>query len=82
MALAISIEHQELRRLLVEAARQGANHAIDDLVCYHFNEACERLGVSYNTLKKRIAEGKLRSVDGRITGAEIRRYLNQRSATA
>lgn len=80
--MVITIEDHELRRLLVEAARQGANHAIDDLVCYHFNEACERLGVSYNTLKKRIAEGKLQSVDGRITGAEIRRYLNQRSAIA
>ncbi len=75
--MVITIEHHELQRLLVEAARQGANHAIDDLVCYHFNEACERLGISYNTLKKRILEGKIEAIDGRITGAEIRRYLSR-----
>jgi len=75
--MALTIEQHELQRLLVEAARLGANHAIEDMVCYHFNEACERLGISYNTLKKRIQEGKIRPVDGRITGAEIRRYLAQ-----
>lgn len=75
--MVVTIEQHELQRMLVEAARLGANHAIDDLVCYHFNEACERLGISYNTLKKRILEGKIRPVDGRITGAEIRRYLAQ-----
>lgn len=75
--MVITIEQHELQRLLIEAARQGANHAIDDLVCYHFNDACARLGISYNTLKKRILEGKIRPVDGRITGAEIRRYLNR-----
>lgn len=32
--------------------------------------------MSYNTLKKRICEGKIRCIDGRITGAEIRRYLS------
>ncbi len=75
--MTITIEQHELRKMLVEAARLGANHAIDDLVCYHFNEACERLGISYNTLKKRIQEDKIHPVDGRITGAEIRRYLAQ-----
>jgi predicted site-specific integrase-resolvase len=53
----------------------GANHAIDDMVCYHLKDACACLGISYNTLKRRIDEGKIRSVDGRVTGAEIRRYL-------
>ncbi|WP_241131118.1 hypothetical protein [Achromobacter xylosoxidans] len=80
--MVITIEQHELQRLLVEAARQGANHAIEGLVCYHYNEACERLGVSYNTLKKRIQEGKIRSVDGRITGGEIRRYLGNRPGGA
>jgi predicted DNA-binding protein (UPF0251 family) len=75
--MTITLEQHELQRMLVEAARLGANHAIEDMVCYHFNEACERLGISYNTLKKRIQEGKIRPVDGRITGAEIRRYLAQ-----
>lgn len=76
--MVVTLEQHELHRMLIEAARLGANHAIDDLVCYHFNEACERLDISYNTLKKRILEGKIRPVDGRITGAEIRRYLLER----
>jgi hypothetical protein len=69
------IEQHELQRMLIEAARIGANHAIEDMVCYHLKDACARLGISYNTLKKRIQERKIRAVDGRITGAEIRRYL-------
>lgn len=73
----VTIEQHELQRLLVEAARLGANHAIEDMVCYHLKDACARLGISYNTLKKRILEGKIQAVDGRITGAEIRRYLAQ-----
>lgn len=75
--MVVTIEPHELQRMLVEAARLGANHAIEDLVCYHLQDACARLGVSYNTLKKRIAQGKIRCIDGRITGAEIRRYLNE-----
>lgn len=73
----ITLEQHELKQLLVEAARLGANHAIEDMVCYHYNDACKRLGMSYNTLQRRIQEKKLRPVDGRITGAELRRYLTQ-----
>ncbi|WP_322995222.1 helix-turn-helix domain-containing protein [Castellaniella sp.] len=61
--------------MLAEAAHRGASRAIEDMVCYHFNEACARLGISYNTLQKRIREGKIHPIDGRITGAELRRYL-------
>lgn len=75
--MTLTLEQHELQKMLVEAARIGANHAIEDMVCYHFKDACTRLGVSYNTLQKRILEGKIRPVDGRITGAEIRRYLTQ-----
>lgn len=75
--MVVTIERHELQRLLVEAARLGANHAIEDMVCYHLKDACARLGISYNTLKKRIQEGKIKAVDGRITGAEIRRYLRE-----
>ena len=32
-------------------------------------------GISYNTLQKRIRKGKIHPIDGRITGAELRRYL-------
>lgn len=65
----------QLRELLEEAARRGAHTAFEELTLYHLKDACARLGMSYNTLKKRICEGKIHCVDGRITGAEIRRYL-------
>ncbi|AYD65331.1 hypothetical protein DVB37_16440 [Achromobacter sp. B7] len=73
--MTLTLEQHELQQMLVEAARIGANYAIEDMVCYHLKDACTRLGISYNTLKKRILERKIRAVDGRITGAEIRRYL-------
>lgn len=73
----VTIERHELQQMLVEAARIGANHAIEDMVCYHLKDAADRLGISYNTLKKRVAEGKIRTVDGRITGEELRRYLSE-----
>lgn len=78
----ITIEQHELRKMLVEAARMGASLAIDDMVLYHLKDAATRLGMSYNTLQKRIAEGKLRPVDGRITGAELRRYLSEHRRNA
>lgn len=71
----ITLEREELHSMLVEAARIGAEHAIDDMVCYHLKDAADKLGVSYNTLTKRIREGKIRAIDGRVTGQEIRRYL-------
>ncbi|HCP78285.1 MAG: hypothetical protein H5U29_09485 [Pusillimonas sp.] len=71
----ITMEQHQLEAILVEAAKRGAALAIEDMVCYHYKDACARLGISYNTLQKRIAEGKIRPVDGRITGAELRRYL-------
>jgi len=72
---AISLAPGQLNVLLEQAAQRGAEIAITDMVCYHYNDACERLGISYPTLQKRIKEGKIHPVDGRITGAELRRYL-------
>lgn len=71
----IGIHPDQLRVMLSEAAKEGAQRAIEEMVCYHYKDACKRLGISYNTLQKRIAEGKIKPVDGRITGAELRRYL-------
>lgn len=73
----VTIARSELRALLIEAANIGVQRAFEDLVCYHYKDACKRLGISYNTLQKRILEGKIRPIDGRITGAEIRRYLTE-----
>jgi len=72
---AISLAPGQLDAILAEAARRGAEIAIADMVCYHYKDACKRLNISYNTLQKRILEGKIHPVDGRITGAELRRYL-------
>jgi len=72
---AISLAPGQLGALLEQAAQRGAEIAITDMVCYHYKDACQRLGISYNTLQKRIGEGKIHPVDGRITGAELRRYL-------
>ena len=71
------LEQFELKNMLIEAARLGANHAIEDMVCYHLKDACTRLGISYNMLQKRILEKKIRPVNGRITGAELLRYLTE-----
>ena len=73
----ITIEQHELKNMLVEAARMGANQAIDDMVTCNLKDAADKLGISYTTLQRRMIEGKIRAVDGRISGAEIRRYLTQ-----
>ena len=73
----ITLEKRELEQMMIEMARLGASIAIEDMVCYHYKDACKRLGISYNTLQRRILEGKIKPVDGRITGAELRRYLSQ-----
>lgn len=74
----IEIDKRELQAMLEQAALRGANHAIDHLVTYSLGDAAKRLGISYPTLQRRIHGGKIRAVDGRITGAEIRRYLTEK----
>lgn len=64
-----------LEKLLQEAARRGAEQSRTDFICYTKTQACELMGISYNTLQARIAEGKIRVVDGRIPGKSIREYL-------
>lgn len=73
----ITIEQHKLEKMLIEAARLGANQAFEDMVCYHYKDACRMLNISYNTLQRRIRERKIRPIDGRITGAELRRYLTE-----
>jgi len=73
----LTIEQHELKSMLIEAARIGANQAIDDLVTCNLKDAAHKLGISSPTLYRRMTEGKIRAVDGRISGAEIRRYLTE-----
>lgn len=69
-----------VRALLDEAARRGAQAAIDDLVLYTMGDAAKRMGIAYSTLRKRVLEGKVRTVDGKVSGIEMRRYLSQASS--
>ena len=71
----ITITKQELEALLTRAAKRGADEAIAAMVIYTYTDAAKKLGICYNTLKKHIVAGKIKSIDGRITGAEIQRYL-------
>lgn len=75
----VTMEDYRLRELLTQAARMGAQQAIDEVTLYGMSDAAKRLGVSYGTLRKRVLEGKIRTTDGRVSGVEIRRYLTQAS---
>lgn len=71
----IAIEESTLQSMLFQAAKLGAEQAISTLVSYNLKDAAQRIGITPKTLTKRIIEGKIKSIDGRITGSEIRRYL-------
>lgn len=73
----ITLDEHRLDVLLTEAARRGAAQAIGDLTCYTKEQACQMLGLSYNTLQRRISEKKIRVVDGRVPGESIRCYLSE-----
>jgi len=73
--MTIVLEKTELQAMLEQAAKNGAMQMFNDITLYHMTDAARLLGISYNTLQKRILEGKIKPVDGRITGAEITRYL-------
>ena len=61
--------------MLNEAAAAGAKRIFNDLAVYNKQEAAKLLRMSYMTLQIKIDSGRLKTVDGRITGAEISRYL-------
>lgn len=72
-ASGVQINLVDLEKILLKAARLGAEHGgqivFDKLAVHNKEEACKRLGMSLPTLNKRIAERKIRPVDGKITGA-------------
>lgn len=71
----IAIEESMLQTMLFKAAQMGADQAISALVSYNIKDAAKQIGITPKTLTKRVLEGKIKSVDGRITGSEIKRYL-------
>jgi len=71
----ITLTKNELNELLVECARLGAHNAVEDFARYRLKDACTILNISYPTLYRRVLEGKIKAVDGMITGKEIRKYL-------
>lgn len=72
----IIIPESTLKQMLVEAAEYGAKRFMDDMAVYSYSEAAKLLKMSSVTLRKRIHEGKIKQVDGKVTGQEIRRYLD------
>jgi len=74
----LSLHSAELEALLERAALRGAQQALEAGTCYNYKEASKRLNISPDTLRKRILEGKIATVDGLISGAEIHRYLTQK----
>ncbi|AVL70648.1 hypothetical protein AAEX37_01095 [Oligella sp. MSHR50489EDL] len=73
----VTLTQYELEEMLTAAATAGAKKVFDNLMVYNKAEAAKLLRVSYMTLQKRIDSGHIKTVDGRITGAEISRYLEQ-----
>jgi hypothetical protein len=71
----LTFNQKEIEGLLERAAEKGAKRAIMALVTYNLGDAAKQLGISLPTLAKRVKERKITVVDGRITGAELMRYL-------
>lgn len=69
--MSVTLEKSEIQDMLDKAAMK----VFTNITLYHMTDAARMLGISYNTLQKRIQERKITVVDGRITGAEISRYL-------
>jgi hypothetical protein len=73
----ITFTDNEFEALFERAAEIGAKRAILALVTYNIKDAAAQLNMDPKTLSKRISEKKLKLVDGRITGAELMRYLKE-----
>lgn len=71
----ITLSRTELDAIIKNASRQGALMAFEELATYTISEASKKLGICTNTLRTRIREGKIKMIDGKITGAEILRCL-------
>lgn len=71
----IAIEESALQSLLIDAVKRGAEQAFRKYARYNYKEAAKLLNITPKTLSKRIVEGKIKSVDGLISGSEIDRYL-------
>lgn len=69
--MSVTLEKSEIQDMLDQAAMK----VFTNVTLYHMTDAARLMGISYNTLQKRIQERKITVVDGRITGAEISRYL-------
>jgi hypothetical protein len=72
----LTMSSADLKELMIEAARLGAQQVIDSLVSFNLKDAAKQIGITPKTLTKRIYEGKIRSVDGRVSGSEVQRYLS------
>ncbi|AEP36191.1 Helix-turn-helix domain containing protein [Taylorella asinigenitalis MCE3] len=77
----IFMNKDELRVLLSEAALEGGKKAVENLKLFTKSQACELLNISTPTLMKRIKAGKIKTVDGYISGAELLKYIEGNNVT-
>lgn len=73
----ITLSRTELDAIIKDASRQGALMAFEELALYTKLDACKILKISYNTLMSLIRKGKIKEVDGRISGREINKYIGK-----
>ena len=71
----IVIEESRLESLLTEATKRGAELAFKRFVRYNYTEAAKLISITPKTLSKYILLGKIKAVDGMVSGEEIDRYL-------
>jgi hypothetical protein len=71
----IAIEESRLESLLTEATKRGAELAFKRFVRYNYTEAAKLISITPKTLSKYILLGKIKAVDGMVSGEEIDRYL-------
>jgi len=75
----ITIEESTLKNLLIESAKLGAELGAERVfrkfARYNYSETAKLLSIDPKTLAKRIKEGKIKAVDGIISGEEIDKYL-------
>jgi hypothetical protein len=71
----VTLEQSELEDLLAKAVAAGAELTFKKYIRYNLMTAANHLDITPKTLAKYVSMGKIKAVDGLITGTEIDRYL-------
>lgn len=80
MAIAVLYEKEELKAIIKECLSEHQKekaHELDELTTYSINQVAKMLSRSHPTIKNLVISGKISATnDGRITQAELNRYLS------